>query len=389
MLGKGTQLLRASGRVWHVAISWRLLAGIVSGLVVAAAATGLLIAWLGLYNVAASSGHWFIVERFLRFGMENSVEAHASRQPAPRLDDLDLIRLGAGHFHAGCAYCHGAPGTPINPVAAGMLPPPPDLSQRVGRWRDQELFWIVRHGIKYAGMPSWPAAGRDDEVWTVVAFLRRLPGLDEAGYRALAAGDVDIEPSSGEDIASGEASEEGAVGACARCHGGRRPPASRLVPTLHGQPAEMLAQALKAYAARERPSGIMQTMAAGLTEESIRRLARYYAGLPPLVQEQEGPDVEPARIERGRRLALEGEAANEIPACISCHAPGVSPLYPRLAGQSARYLAGQLHVWKAGLNDRSAQGAIMAPIARRLTNEQVEDVAAFFASQTPANEAGR
>ncbi|TCR65708.1 cytochrome c553 [Bosea sp. BK604] len=379
---KGGPLSRASERTKTVVAA-------LLGLVVLAGAGALLVAWLGLYNVAASSGHWPIVERFLRFGMENSVKARASGEPAPSLDDDDLIRLGAGHFHAGCAFCHGAPGTPISPVAAGMMPSPPDLKQRVGHWRDQDLFRIVKHGIKYAGMPAFPVLGRDDEVWAVVAFLRRLPVLDEAGYRALAAGEVEEEPQSGQEIATGEASEEGAIGACARCHGAQTGPKSRLVPNLHGQPREMLAEALKSYASRERQSGVMQTMAAGLTEQSINRLAGYYAGLPPVAQRPLATEPDAARMERGRKLAEEGEVSGEIPACLSCHAPGRSPLYPRLAGQSARYLAGQLHVWKSGLNDRTALGAIMAPIARRLSADQIADVAAFLASQPAADEARR
>jgi hypothetical protein len=54
-------------------------------------------AWSGLYDIAASGGHWKIVERFLEFGMRNSVKANAAGIEAPRLDNLDLIRLGAGH----------------------------------------------------------------------------------------------------------------------------------------------------------------------------------------------------------------------------------------------------------------------------------------------------
>ena len=37
-------------------------------------------------------------------------------------------------------------------------------------------------------MPAWAAQQRDDEVWALVAFLRRLPSLDAQSYRALALG---------------------------------------------------------------------------------------------------------------------------------------------------------------------------------------------------------
>lgn len=126
-------------------------------LIVAVPVGALLFAWAGVYDVAASTGHYKITDYFLRFGMENSVKARAPDVQPPPLDDPNLIRLGAGHFHSGCAYCHGAPGTLISPIAQRMLPPPPDLAQRLGEWTDQDLFRLIKHGLKYTGMPAWPA----------------------------------------------------------------------------------------------------------------------------------------------------------------------------------------------------------------------------------------
>ena len=67
-----------------------------------------------------------------------------------------------------------------------MLPEPPYLGGVVESWKPEQLFWIVKHGLKYTGMPSWPALSRDDEVWSVVAFLQRLPGMKPETYRGLA-----------------------------------------------------------------------------------------------------------------------------------------------------------------------------------------------------------
>lgn len=345
-----------------------------------------LFAWSGVYNVAASTGHFRIVDHFLRFGMENSVRRHAPSASLPDGNDEDRVRLGAGHFHAGCAYCHGSPGTPISPVAANMLPPPPDLTDKVGHWRDGELFWIVKHGLKYAGMPGFPSLHRDDEIWAVVAFLRRLPSLDRRGYRALALGEIGPEPQSGAEIATGQ-TEADAIGACARCHGARHGPRSRLVPILHGQPAEMIENALRAYAAGQRDSGVMQTAAADLPDAAIGRLARYYASLLRPPAQSEIPD--PASRARGEAIAQSGLPLRRVPSCLGCHGQEAVSQYPRLAGQPARYLEGQLAVWRAGLNERSATGKIMAPIAHRLSEQQAKDVAAYFASLPPATGAGR
>jgi cytochrome c553 len=374
-----------SAAAWALA-SWRRLLTVVAGLGVAALASGLLFAWLGVYDVAASKGHLRIVDVLLRFGMENSVKARAPNTALLGQDE-DRIRLGAGHFHAGCAYCHGAPGIPISPVAAHMLPPPPDLKEKVSLWRDGELFWLVKHGLKYAGMPGWPAMEREDEVWAVVAFLRRLPSLDRESYSALAMGEVRLELDSGHEIATGQTAE-GATGACARCHGAEALPPSRLVPVLHGQPMEMLATALRAYRSRERASGVMQTAASGLSDRAIARLAEYYAGLPRPERLTADPH-DSAAIARGKTLARDGLPARGVPACLGCHGPDALSSYPRLAGQPARYLKGQLAAWRSRLNDKTPTGAVMAPIARRLTKEQSAELAAYFESLPAAQGTAR
>lgn len=333
------------------------------------------IAWLGIYNVGASRGHWPITEWLLEFGMRHSVATHSLSVDAPPLNDENMIRLGAAHFHGACAQCHGAPGIARNPLVRGMLPEPPDLSVVSEKWRDRELFWIVKHGIKYTGMPAWPSLARDDEVWAVTAFLRRLPSLDAAGYRDLAMGDVTLPREDGRGVALGLVTEQ-AAGACARCHGaGASGPRSNLVPVLHGQPAAFLLDALRNFAAGTRESGIMQTIAADLTFDTMQRVAEYYSGLKPPASP---PRNEAASTENGRVIATEGLADVGIPPCLACHGPEALPTYPRLAGQRAAYMKAQLRLWRRDVNARTQAGAIMAPIARRLNERQIEETAAFF-----------
>jgi cytochrome c553 len=355
---------------------------LVIALAAALAALGFLFLWSGLYSVAASRGHWPIMEWMLTFAMRNSVKTHAIAIQAPPLDRADLVTLGAAHFHSGCAYCHGAPGVPISPVARAMLPPPPDLATQMRPWRDRELFWIVKNGIKYTGMPAWAAPQRDDEVWALVAFLRRLPMLDARGYRDLALGAAQVEPQSGRDVATRETASA-AVGACARCHGAEASaPPSALVPVLHGQSAEFIAAALDAYAGGRRPSGIMQPVATDLSREELERVAGYYAALRPLPARSGSTDA--AAIARGRVIAEAGDASAGVPACTGCHGPDALKIYPRLAGQNRLYVVNRLNLWKGGLPATTETETIMAPIVRALNAQQIEDVAAYYASVAAA-----
>ena len=194
---------------------------------------GLLFAWSGIYNLAASAGHFVITERFLRFALHGSVRTHTLTIEAPPLGEPDQIILGAAHYAGGCAPCHGAPGTPLNRITAAMLPPPTDLSTILDEWAPEQLYWIVRHGIKYTGMPAWPAQLREDEVWAVIAFLEELPRLDAESYSALAR-----LPLAGNSAAApdGLAVFSEALTVCARCHGDAdTPPSSRLADAMEMQ----------------------------------------------------------------------------------------------------------------------------------------------------------
>jgi cytochrome c553 len=355
----------------RAAALWSVAAGV---LVIVA---GFLVAWSGVYSVAASEGHWAVTRSFLEFAMRSSVRTHSLGIASPHLDDTDLIRLGAGHFDSGCAPCHGAPGVPASPIARQMLPAPPLLSEAVRHWSPRELFWIVKNGLKYTGMPAWVAPHRDDEIWAVVAFLRRLPELDAAAYDAIVR--ADLPQRLGSLSGTEDSPTEMAIASCARCHGdGASAPASAYVPRLAGMSAAYLRLAMKQYAAGVRHSGIMQPIAARLSSGEMHRLAQYYSRPSPVGSGI--PSMPSDAIERGRSIATAGVPAEDVPPCLACHGRGGREIFPRLAGQQAPYIVNQLKLWQRGLRDDSVTGAIMAPIARRLSPRQIEDVAAYFAT---------
>lgn len=339
---------------------------------VALATGGLLIAASGIVPTRASSGHWAITEAFLQFAMRRSIATYSLGVRAPNLDAPGLVLKGAGHYETGCRSCHGAPGIAQSPIARAMLPRPPDLRERAAGRKPEELFTVVRHGLKFTGMPAWPAPHRDDEVWAVVAFLRELPGLDGAGYRILVHGER--APS-----APSQEVPTAAVQTCARCHGldglGR---GSGVYPKLAGQRADYQRNALEAYARGERRSGIMGPIAAGLSAEAIGRLADYYSRLRPSAGAR---PREIGAVARGRSIALRGVRERRVPACVKCHGPKDEPVkaaYPALAGQPADYLELQLRLFKDGGRGGSAFAHLMAPIAARLTHAEMRDVALYF-----------
>ncbi|NYZ10932.1 c-type cytochrome [Azospirillum sp. RWY-5-1] len=372
-------------------------------LLAAGAVGALLFAWSGLYNVAASREHWAVTNWVLHFTLRNSVETHAMAIQAPPLDDESMVFRGLGHYEGGCKPCHGAPGDAGNPIVQRILPQPPNLAESVSDWSDAELFWIVRNGLKYAGMPAWVAPERDDEVWSVVAFLRRMSGMPAEEYRRLARNDTIFDPEAVEQTAALLA-QAGPVGggllACARCHGLRgEGGGAGAFPRLAGQKAEYLEAAMLAYAQGTRPSGIMQPIAAELSGEEIRRLSDHYAAMDPAdgaPRPAAGDAVRLAPDHRetlalGRRIAEQGLPEQGVPACASCHGPSgrAEPgqrhaLYPALEGQFAPYLVQQLTLWTQGKRGGNAYSRIMEAAVRTLRPEQIAAVAAHYAALPPA-----
>ena len=366
----------------RIVLTWRRLVI----LAVVGGALGMAFAWSGLFNVAASSGHWAITNWFLHYAMRQSVETHAMGVEGPPLDDPALVHRGAGHYATGCAPCHGAPGVPQSPVALEMTPEPPYLPPRIPQWEANELFWIVRHGVKFTGMPAWVALEREDEVWAMVAFLRQLPEMTPEAYRDLALGAPLME-------ASAHALDRGldrladpfepVLAECARCHG--RDGVGRGVgafPRLAGQSELYLLATLEAYAAGRRHSGIMQPAAAQLSEAEMRRLAEHYASAHDASPRHSEPPATEI-VELGEAIARDGVPADGIPPCHTCHEPSTGaryPYYPTLRGQTADYLAQQLLLFRAGIRGGTAYAHIMEAIAGRMSDGQIEAVAAYFAT---------
>lgn len=348
---------------------------------------GFLGAASGIMPIKASSGHWAITEWFLNFSMHRSISTHSMGIEVPPLDGPGLVLKGAGHYQTACRPCHGSPDLQRPRIAQAMLPHPPYLPPVISEWKPQQLFYLVKHGIKLTGMPAWPSQHRDDEVWAMVAFLLKLPELDTAGYRRLVYGEAEAE-ASGEvppiqDLVGPEKLPRAVLESCARCHGADgRGRGAGAFPRLAGQNPAYLSAALQAYAQGTRHSGIMEPVAASLGPEEIQALGLYYGGLPP-----SGPA--PARegaaeaIERGRTIAQQGISAQRVPGCIDCHGPDEirhNPFYPVLAGQSADYLLLQLELFKKQHRGGSAYAHLMRPVVERLTSEQMWDVARYYES---------
>src|ERR1700681_844540 len=139
----------------------------------------------GFFNVAASEDDPDVVNWALEHVRAASIARHATVMPTASLDDLALVRAGAKSFsQRGCVHCHGGPGVEWSKFSEGLNPGPPDLKDVVDD-PPQELFWVIKNGIKMTGMPSFGKIEVPDaEIWTLVAFVKKLPMVSEDDYKA-------------------------------------------------------------------------------------------------------------------------------------------------------------------------------------------------------------
>ena len=140
----------------------------------------------GFYSVAATQPDSAPVAWALIHVREASIDRHATETPPTSLDDAAAVHAGARAFaERGCVACHGGPGAHWAKFSEGLNPDPPDLKKVVEHTEPRELFWVIKNGIKMTGMPSFGKAGVPDaEIWSIVAFLKKLPTVSDADFRA-------------------------------------------------------------------------------------------------------------------------------------------------------------------------------------------------------------
>lgn len=135
------------------------------------------------------------------------------------------------------------------------------------------------------------------------------------------------------------------------------------VPKLGGQYADYIAVALAGYKSQDRWHPTMHSQAYDLSDQDMRDLGAYF--------EAQGSDDASAK----------GTLPESASICTSCHGDtgkGINSAFPSINGQYADYLAQSLHQYKNG----QRKNAVMAGFAGQLSDEDIETLAEYFASQS-------
>jgi mono/diheme cytochrome c family protein len=112
--------------------------------------------------------------------LDSSVERHAPRlnNPVPPTDE-NLI-AGLKIYTMNCALCHGGIDRQPSALGKSFYPPPPSLILHPPDDPEWRVFYVIRTGVRYTGMPAWDKTLTEPDLWKLTAFLTRVDKLPPA-----------------------------------------------------------------------------------------------------------------------------------------------------------------------------------------------------------------
>ena len=151
---------------------------IVTVLIIIVGGAGL--ALLGFLPTNANTAPPQMERHIAMSALDASMERHAPRvnNPAPPTDD-NLIE-GMKIYTMNCAVCHGGLDRQPAALAKSFYPPAPSLILHPLDDPEWHVFYAVRTGIRYTGMPAWEKVLSEPDMWKVTAFLTRVGKLPPA-----------------------------------------------------------------------------------------------------------------------------------------------------------------------------------------------------------------
>ena len=95
----------------------------------------------------------------------------------PVAGDPRAIATGSRAYIGSCAVCHNANGDGKGAFGPATFPPATDLTSHDAKEKtDGQLFWIVKNGLSFTGMPGFGSQYNDQEIWSLVSYIRSLQG---------------------------------------------------------------------------------------------------------------------------------------------------------------------------------------------------------------------
>jgi thiosulfate dehydrogenase len=161
----------------------------VLGTLVAIALGVFLVSRLGWYPIGADNRPSVLERTLASRAMDVYADKHKPDGGNPVAPTPANLTEGARKYEEHCALCHGGAKVKISPIGDKFNPPAPQLINRIPHDEEAWLFWITKHGVRMTGMPTWDGILSDEDIWKIIAFIKRsnkLPADVESAWRKLA-----------------------------------------------------------------------------------------------------------------------------------------------------------------------------------------------------------
>ena len=141
---------------------------------------GLAIAMLGFLPTNADSDPPRMERRIANSAMDASMERHAPRATNPVPPNEQNLEDGMKLYTMNCAVCHGGLDRKPASLSNSFYPPAPNLISDMPDDPEWHLFYTIRTGIRYTGMPSWEKTLSEQDMWKIASFLSHIEKLPPA-----------------------------------------------------------------------------------------------------------------------------------------------------------------------------------------------------------------
>jgi cytochrome c553 len=179
---------------------------------------------------------------------------------------------------------------------------------------------------------------------------------------------------------------------CVACHGLEdRVGRDAYYPRIAGKPEGYLFNQLRGFRDGLRYYRPMTLLLANMTDEYLLEMAAYFSAVKQPFPPPERMTASPAQIKLARQLINQGDTARQIPACVQCHGNelmGTAPFIPGLLGLPRIYMIAQFGAWRNGGLIRGQTANCMSEIAKQLTTEETNAIAAWLAAQPVPENSG-
>jgi mono/diheme cytochrome c family protein len=145
----------------------------------------------GWFPIGADNPPGKLERKYADLAMDEYVDKHMPQGNNPMETNSENLMQGAMLYEKHCALCHGGGKDRTSPLAHKFSPPAPQILQHIPHDEDAHLWWVVKHGIRMTGMPSWDGMVSDDDLWRVIGFVKhsdKLPPDVQAMWEQAAKG---------------------------------------------------------------------------------------------------------------------------------------------------------------------------------------------------------